>query len=110
MVVLCLSFQVSIHFILFFNLVYVGCPSSQIRFLQTRNSLGPWSATPGLILHHRPLTTIGCPSPTAIAESQWGELHLDASGTRVCIAGLLSQWLVLLPPSGQPLVLTVCCH
>ncbi len=105
---LCLSFRVSIHFILFFNLVYAGCPSSQIRFLRTRDSLGPWSATPGLILRRRPLTTVGRPSPTAVAESQWGEPRSDASGTSARVAGSLSQWLVLLPPSGQPLVLAVC--
>src|SRR6266702_2351118 len=105
---LCLSFRVSIHFILFFNLVYAGCPSSQIRFLRTRDSLGPWSATLGLILRRRPLTTVGRPSPTAVAESQWGEPRSDASGTSARVAGSLSQWLVLLPPSGQPLVLAVC--
>ncbi len=105
---LCLFFQVSIHFILFFNLVYVGCPSSQIRFLQTCNSLGPWSATLGLILHRCPLTTVGCPSPTTVVELQWGEPRLDASGTSACVAGSLSQWLVLLLPSGQPLVLAIC--
>src|SRR6266568_6822428 len=34
-------------------------------------TLGPWSTTPGLILRRRPLTTVGRPSPTAVAESQW---------------------------------------
>ncbi len=57
-------------FVFFFNLVYVGCPSPQIRFLWTCDSLGPWSATLGLTFRCHPLTTVGRPPPTAVAESQ----------------------------------------
>ncbi len=46
-----------------------------------------------MILSHPPLA--------AFAESQWGEPHSDASGTSACIAGLLSEWLVLLPLVGN---------
>ncbi|KAH9034337.1 hypothetical protein EDB85DRAFT_1889835 [Lactarius pseudohatsudake] len=44
---------------------------------------GPWSAAPYLFLHCRPLTTLGRPPPTVVAESQWGEPRSDASGTSV---------------------------
>ncbi len=57
-------------FVFFFNLVYAGCPSPQIRFLQTRNSLGPWSTTLGLTFRCHPLMTVGHPPPTAVTESQ----------------------------------------
>ncbi|KAH9018968.1 hypothetical protein EDB84DRAFT_1442250 [Lactarius hengduanensis] len=44
---------------------------------------GPWSAAPYLFLRRRPLTTLGRPPPTVVAESQWGEPRSDASGTSV---------------------------
>ncbi|KAI9437083.1 hypothetical protein BJY52DRAFT_1196710 [Lactarius psammicola] len=68
---------------------------------------GPWIIAPYLLLRRRPLTTLGHPSPTAFAESQWGEPRSDAFGTGARVAGSLSQWLVLLPPCGQPSVLAV---
>ncbi len=61
---------------------------------------------PPLCCH--PLITLSHSPPAAFVESQWGELCLDASGTSTHIAGLLSEWPVLLPPGGWLLVLTVC--
>ncbi len=45
--------------------------------------------------------TLSHPPPTAIVESQWGELCSDASGTSTCVAGSISKWLVLLPLVGN---------
>ncbi|KAI9429189.1 hypothetical protein H4582DRAFT_2153637 [Lactarius indigo] len=57
---------------------------------------GPWNTVPCLFLRHRPLTTLGRPPPTVIAESQGGEPHSDAFGTGVRVAGSISLRLVLL--------------
>ncbi|KAH9011995.1 hypothetical protein EDB85DRAFT_1900648 [Lactarius pseudohatsudake] len=58
---------------------------------------GPWIVTPGLPLRRRPLTTLGHPPPTAVAESQWGEPRSRAFGTGARVAGSISSGLVLLP-------------
>ncbi|KAI9429187.1 hypothetical protein H4582DRAFT_2065661 [Lactarius indigo] len=58
---------------------------------------GPWNAVPCLFLRRRPLTTLGRPPPTVIAESQGGELRLDAFGTGARVAGSISPGPVLLP-------------
>ncbi|KAH9008727.1 hypothetical protein EDB84DRAFT_1446757 [Lactarius hengduanensis] len=50
-----------------------------------------------LFLHCRPLTTLGCPPPTAVVESQWGEPCSDAFGTNARVAGSISLGPVLLP-------------
>ncbi|KAH9020350.1 hypothetical protein EDB85DRAFT_1896219 [Lactarius pseudohatsudake] len=62
-----------------------------------RQAGGTWSVAPYLFLRRRPLTTLGCPPPTAIAESQWGEPHSDAFGTGTHVAVLILLWPVLLP-------------
>ncbi|KAH9017143.1 hypothetical protein EDB85DRAFT_1897792 [Lactarius pseudohatsudake] len=46
-----------------------------------RQAGGTWSVAPCLFLRRRPLTTLGHPPPTAVAESQWGEPRSDAFGT-----------------------------
>ncbi|KAH9011999.1 hypothetical protein EDB85DRAFT_1900653 [Lactarius pseudohatsudake] len=56
-----------------------------------------WIVTLSLPLRCRPLTTLGHPPPTAIAESQWGELRSDAFGTDARVAGSISSGPVLLP-------------
>src|SRR6266571_4876535 len=61
----------------------------------------PWSDGPYFLLRRRPLTTLSRPPPTAVAELQWGEPCLDASGTSACVAGSLSKWLALLPLVGN---------
>src|SRR6266702_3221450 len=61
----------------------------------------PWSDAPYLLLCHRPLMTLSHPPPTAIVESQWGEPCLDAFGTSMRVAGLLSKWSALLPLVGN---------
>ncbi len=53
--------------------------------------------------------TLGLPSPTAFAESQWGEPCSDASGR----AGHVHCWVTIsvagpAAPSGQLLVLAIC--
>ncbi|KAH9011997.1 hypothetical protein EDB85DRAFT_1900650 [Lactarius pseudohatsudake] len=60
-----------------------------------------WSVAPYLFLRRRPLTTLGCPPPTAVAESQGGEPHSDTFGTGARVAGLISLWSVLLPFVGN---------
>ncbi|KAH8977345.1 hypothetical protein EDB83DRAFT_2327653 [Lactarius deliciosus] len=62
---------------------------------------GPWSAAPCLFLRRRPLTTLGRPPPTAVAESQRGEPRSDAFGTGARVAGSISLWLVLLSLVGN---------
>ncbi|KAH9007715.1 hypothetical protein EDB85DRAFT_2165319 [Lactarius pseudohatsudake] len=62
---------------------------------------GPWSAAPYLFLRRRPLTTLGRPPPTAVAESQWGEPRSDAFGTGARVAVSISLWPVLLPIVGN---------
>ncbi|KAH9022544.1 hypothetical protein EDB85DRAFT_1895180 [Lactarius pseudohatsudake] len=62
---------------------------------------GPWSAAPYLFLRRRPLTTLGRPPPTAVAESQWGEPRSDAFGTGARVAVSISLWPVLLPVVGN---------
>ncbi|KAH9012003.1 hypothetical protein EDB85DRAFT_1900656 [Lactarius pseudohatsudake] len=57
----------------------------------------PWIAAPYLFLRRHPLTTLGRPPPTAVAESQWGEPRSDAFGTGVRVAVSISLWPVLLP-------------
>ena len=66
-----------------------------------------WSDVPVIFLHRRPLTTLGCPTPTAVVGSQWGELGSEAFATDTHIAG--SSVTVASPaaPNGQLLVLTV---
>ncbi|KAH8993775.1 hypothetical protein EDB92DRAFT_1815433 [Lactarius akahatsu] len=61
-----------------------------------RQAGGPWSIAPCLFLCYHPLMTLGHPPPTAVVESQRGELRLDAFGTGAHIAGLISLWPVLL--------------
>ncbi|KAI9429186.1 hypothetical protein H4582DRAFT_2065660 [Lactarius indigo] len=48
-------------------------------------------------LRRRPLTTLGHPPPTAVAESQRGEPRSCAFGTGARVAESISLWLVLLP-------------
>ena len=71
---------------------------------------GSWSDAPILFLRRRPLTTLGRPTPTAIADSQWCEPRLDAfstdarvAGSSVTVAGpaALGQLLVLAVSGGQ---------
>ncbi|KAH9066926.1 hypothetical protein EDB83DRAFT_2596557 [Lactarius deliciosus] len=57
---------------------------------------GPWSAAPCLFLRRRPLTTLGRPPPTAVAESQRGEPRSDAFGTDAHVAGSISLWWSIL--------------
>ncbi|KAH9015822.1 hypothetical protein EDB85DRAFT_2156360 [Lactarius pseudohatsudake] len=64
---------------------------------------GPWIATPGLPLRRRPLTTLGRPPPTAVAESQWGEPRSRAFGTSARVAGSISSGAGPAASSGQPL-------
>ncbi|KAH9009724.1 hypothetical protein EDB84DRAFT_1446144, partial [Lactarius hengduanensis] len=47
------------------------------------------------------LTTLGCPTPTAVAESQWGEPRSRAFGTGARVAGSISSGPVLLPLVGN---------
>ncbi|KAH9020347.1 hypothetical protein EDB85DRAFT_2153121 [Lactarius pseudohatsudake] len=56
-----------------------------------------WTVTLSLPLRRRPLTTLGRPPPTAVAESQWGEPRSDAFGTDARVAGSISSGPVLLP-------------
>ena len=66
-----------------------------------------WSDTPTLFLHCHPLTTLGHPTPTAVADSQWGEPRSEAFAIDMCIAGSSVTVASLAAPNGQPLVLTV---
>ncbi|KAH8978678.1 hypothetical protein EDB83DRAFT_2327304 [Lactarius deliciosus] len=56
---------------------------------------GPWSAAPCLFLRRRPLTTLGRPPPTAVAESQRGVGWRRGRRGRAGVAGLpfIGSWL-----------------
>ncbi|KAH9021041.1 hypothetical protein EDB85DRAFT_1895853 [Lactarius pseudohatsudake] len=87
-----------------------------------RQAGGTWSVAPCLFLCRHPLTTLGHPPPTTIAELQWGEPRSDAFGTGARVAVSISLWPILLPisekrkagqgGSGKPLrrVLAVECR
>ena len=46
-----------------------------------------WSDIPTIFLRRRPLTTLGRPTPTAVADSQWGEPRSEAFATDARVAG-----------------------
>ena len=48
---------------------------------------GSWSDAPILFLRRRPLTTLGRPTPTAVADSQWGEPRSEVFATDARVAG-----------------------
>ncbi|KAH9034342.1 hypothetical protein EDB85DRAFT_1889840 [Lactarius pseudohatsudake] len=66
-----------------------------------------WNGSPCLFLHRHPLTTLGHPLPTTIAESQWGKPRSDASGTgaRACCVDIIVFGSAA--SSGPPLVLAI---
>jgi hypothetical protein len=66
-----------------------------------------WSDVPTLFLRRRPLTTLGRPIPTAVADSQWGEPRSEAFGTDARIAGSSVNVAGPAALNGQPLVLAV---
>ena len=66
-----------------------------------------WSDTPTLFLRCRPLTTLGRPTPTAVADSQWGEPRSEAFAIDARVAGSSVTVASLAAPNGQPLVLAV---
>jgi hypothetical protein len=70
----------------------------------------PWSDVPTLFLRRRPLTTLGRPTPTVVADSQWGEPRSEAFGTDARIALFAGSNVNVAGPAapcGQPLVLAV---
>jgi hypothetical protein len=60
-----------------------------------------------LFLRCRPLTTLGRPTPTAVAGSQWGEPRSEAFAIDARVAGSKFTVAGLAAPNGQPLVLAV---
>ena len=66
-----------------------------------------WSDVPVIFLRCRPLTTLGRPTPTAVAGSQWGEPRSEAFATDARVAGSSVTVAGPAAPNGQPLVLAV---
>src|ERR1700761_6298515 len=66
-----------------------------------------WSDVPVIFLRRRPLTTLGRPTPTAVAGSQWGEPCSEAFAIDARVAGSSVTVAGPAAPNGQPLVLAV---
>src|ERR1700761_6876489 len=66
-----------------------------------------WSDVPVIFLRRHPLMTLGHPTPTAVAGSQWGEPRSEAFAIDARVAGSSVTVAGPAAPNGQPLVLAV---
>ena len=98
----------SVHLFYFISILYsVVTVLSASDLAHDCPSWRSWSDAPILFLHRHPLTTLGCPTPTTIVDSQWGGPRLDAFSTDTRIAGSSVTVAGPAAPCGQLLVLAV---
>ena len=77
----------SVHFYFYFNIVSAVTVLSASGLDYDCPDWRSWSDVPTLFLCRRPLTTLGRPAATVVADSQWGESHSEAFGTDARVAG-----------------------